>query len=68
MENEVAIPEWKTRPWHLSTFNNGYEVHYVGGDLMSHVVPFEFGDDGHSENKELLLYIVKLHNTNLEEW
>ena len=56
-------PDYMKVPWHLYKINDGAEIHYIK-DGFSTEVPLleEYIYDQHSNNIELLKYIVSLHN------
>ena len=53
---------WMTREWHLTQFNEGYEICYIDNERMAHSVPLETGDVGVTTNIELARHLVRLHN------
>jgi hypothetical protein len=61
------VPEYMNRKWHLDSYNEGYEIHYIDSSNFTHAIRMESGDTGHSKDLELLQYIIKLHNTNLDK-
>lgn len=55
--------KWSEQPWHLRTFNDGFDICYVNDNGFSVPVPLsDDGDDGHTGNLALAQYIIRMHN------
>ncbi len=66
-KEQVEKPEHMLKPWHLYEINDGAEIRYINDKGYSIEIPLleDYSYHQHSDNLELLEYIVSLHNKHI---